>query len=536
MIKQLIKNRLTSVLCGIVGRGKGGSVKKAGKGKIIAFSILYLYLVIFFASFSATMSVTLGKALIPIGASWLYFSIFIIASVTVSFILSIFETKTELFECKDNELLLSMPINPRDIVLSRISVVLVYNYTVQAIVMLPCIVVYGIISHDIVGILGLTLVSLLLPLFSTSLASGVGYIIARISKRFRKNSFVTVGITVVFLIAYFYGYSYLMEGINNIATGGALNITKESAPVLYAIGASALLKPLNFIITLTVSVFSAILAFCIIAKNYISVVTDNRGAKKAVYKGEKASQRKAVYALISKEFSKFTSSALYMLNSGLGVVFEIILGVVAIINRREIMALVSMLTDGTGISASEFISPIMIAAIFLLSSMNMMSASALSLEGKNLWIIKSMPVKDRDIMIAKSTPHIIISTIPSLITAMLLMIAVSAPVKYWIFFLLTPLAANVFSAFMGLVINVQFPKFDYENEAQPIKQSLPVFLVLMIQSLLGILIVIGNFALSTIGFSMLAAILTFVFFLTLAILFAFILFGPSARKYSTYDS
>ncbi len=537
MIKTLVKNRIASVLSGVIGKGRGGKIEKASKAKIIGFAALYLLLLVFFAAFSFTMSISLAGVFVPADASWAYFAIFIIASVSVLFIFSIFETKSELFECKDNDLLLSMPIKPRDIVVSRIFVVLLYNYIIQAIIMIPCIIVYAIYSHDAVGTVGMTLISLFTPLLSTALASGVGYLTALIAKRLKNSSFITVGIAVAFLLAYFFGYSYLMEGFDNLVKAGpeGVTITKENAPLLYFIGSSALIKPLSFLTVISASVVFAAIALFVIARSYINVVTDNRGARRIVYKGELAKQKNIILALSVKELAKFTSSATYMLNAGLGIVFEIIVGILAVVKRSELISFFTDMTAETEISATDLICPLMIAAIFLISSMNMISVSALSLEGKNFWIIKSLPIKDRDVLVAKTIPHIVITSAASLITSALLMIAVSAPVKYWPFFILTPIAANIFSSVMGLVINIRFPKFSYQNEAEVVKQSIATILALFIQMLLGIVVIIGNFVLSLFGMGLAAAFITLLVFAGLAVAFTAILFGPSAKKYSKME-
>ena len=537
MIKLLVKNRLRSFLGSVVGRGKGGTVKKASTGKIVGLTLLYIYVIGCFLFLSASMSLALGSVLIPLGASWLYFAIFMLASLSIVFIFSIFETKSELFECKDNDLLLSMPIKPKDIVLSRISVILIYNYIEEFIIMLPCIAVYAFFSGgDIVGVLGAIIVSLLIPLFATALASAVGYVVAIISKKLKRNSFITLAFSVVFLILYIWGYSELMGNMDSFLEDSSYSVSPFDLPVLYVIGGAALFKPLSIIILSVISIASALLAYYIISKSYIRIVTDNKGTKRAVYKEEKLKSKSALYALTIKELKRFFSSATYMLNTGIGLVFEIILAVCAVIKRAEIAEILTLLAkEIPSLSAGDLIAPVMIATLVFVSGMNMMSACALSLEGKNLWIPKSMPIKDKDIMLSKVLPHIIVTAPPTLITSLMLIIASSAPIKYWVFFILTPMAANVFSAFFGLVINVAFPKFEYDNEAQPIKQSLSVFLVMIIQMVLGIAVTVINFVLSMLSFGFAAAILTFGIFVMLSILFAFILLGSSARKYASIE-
>lgn len=536
MIKYLVKNRLRSALGAMVGRGKGGSVKKASTGRIVGFTLLYAYVIGTFLLLSSLVSFSLGAFMIPAGSSWLYFSIFMIASVSIVFIFSIFETKSELFECKDNDLLLSMPIKPKDIVISRISVVLIYNYIEELVIMLPCIVSYAIFSRgDIIGILGALVVSLLLPLFATALASGVGYIVAVISKKLKKNSFVTLAFSVLFLLIYIFGYSAIMENADSFFEG-SFEVMPSDLPLLYFIGSAVKFAPVSFICIAVLSIGSALLSYYIISMSYIKLVTDNKGEKRNVYKEQKLESKGLIYALTYKELKRFFSSATYMLNTGIALIFEVILAIFAVIERDSLLETVNMLSSEISfLSAGDILAPLMITAIVFISGLNTISSCALSLEGKNLWVLKTLPVKERDVMLSKVLPHVIISLPPTLISSVLLIIASSAPIKYWPFFILTPTAAIVFSAFLGLVINVAFPKFEYDNEAQPVKQSLSVFLVMIIQMLVGVACFVITFILTLLSFGFIASLAVLLLFCVLSVVFGVILFGPSARKYAKIE-
>jgi len=537
MIKYLIKNRLRSALGAMVGKGKGGAVKKASAGRIVGFTLLYAYVIGTFLLLSSIVSFSLGAVLIPGGASWLYFSVFMIASFSIVFIFSIFETKSELFECKDNDLLLSMPIKPKDIVISRISVVLIYNYIEELIIMLPCIVSYSIFSRgDIIGVLGALVMSMLLPLFATAIASGVGYVVAIVSKRTKKNSFVTLAFSVFFLLIYIFGYSAVMENADSFFEG-SFDVVPSDLPLLYFIGSAVKFAPVSFICIAILSIGSALLAYYVISKSYIKLVTDNKGEKRTVYKEEKLKSKSALFALTSKELKRFFSSATYMLNTGLGIIFEIILAIFAVAKRDDLSEAVNILSSEIPIaSAGEIIAPLMIAAVVFVGGLSSISSCALSLEGKNLWVLKTLPVRDCDVMLSKVLPHIIVSLPPTLISSVLLMIASSAPIKYLPFFILTPAAAIVFSAFLGLVINVAFPKFEYDNEAQPVKQSLSVFLVMIIQMLVGIAVFVITFILSLLSFGFIASLAVLLLFCVLSVIFGVILFGPSAKKYAKIEA
>jgi ABC-2 type transport system permease protein len=536
MIKYLVKNRLRSAIGAIIGRGRGGSVKKASPLKIVAFVLLYAYVIGLFLFLSGMAALAFGAALIPSGAPWMYFGIFMIASFSFVFLFSIFETKSELFECKDNELLLSMPIKPRDIVASRISVVLIYNYIEELIIMLPCILFYAIFSKgDIVGIIGGLFVILLIPLLATAISSAVGYIVALISKKIKKNSFVTLAIAVVFMFVYMYGYSAIAEKANEFLATSHM-ITPADSPLLYFIGSAAVFKPISIIALTVLSIGIALLAYVVISKSYIKIVTDRKGEKRRVYKEEKLKSKGTLSALTYKELKRFFSSATYMINTGFGLIFGIILAVFALIKRDSLAEIIKMLSGEFALSSPEdIICPIMIVALVFISGFTTISSCALSLEGENLWIIKTLPVRVRDVMLSKALPHIMVSLPATVISSILLIIASGAPIRYWPLFILTPISANVFSAFLGLVINVAFPKFEYDNEAQPIKQSVAVFLVMIIQLLIGLAVLGLTFVLSIFGFGFLSALFVLLLFCGLSAAFCAILLGPSARKYEKID-
>lgn len=536
MIKILVRNRLHSLFGYVLGRRKGGTVKKSSTAQKIAVVLLYLFVAAIFASFFAGLAYLLGASLLPIGADWLYFAIFILVSLAIVFVFSVFETKNELFESKDNELLLSMPINPGDIVASRVFVVLIYNYIEELIIMLPCIIVYIVYSPSVNGILGSILMIAFLPLIATALSSGVGYAVALLSKKLKKNSFFTVAVSLVFLLVYFVGYNAVFENLESFLLKVQESGNVSEMPFLYYVGSAALLKPVSIFVVIALAILLSVLAYALISKSYISIATDISSGKRTAYKGGKFKQKSALWALISKEMRKFISSATYMLNAGLGLVFSIALSVYAVFNRKFILNLAAeFATEGFEYSFSAIISPLAIVALIFMTSMSIMSACSLSLEGKNLWILKTVPVSARTVLLSKTLPQIIISTPPTLISSILLIIATGAPPEYWFFFILAPLFANAFTAFSGSVINVAFPKFDFDNEAQPIKQSLSVFLVMMLTMLISVIAFIGAILLNGIWSPLLITALVCALYASLTLVFYLILVGPSARKYERID-
>ena len=533
MVKLLIKNRLRSVLASML-RKKGG--KSGGKGKIIGFLILYIYLIAYFIFMSVSAAIGLAEIFLVSGASWFYFGVFMLADVAILSFFSIFETKSELFECKDNDLLLSMPIKPQSIVVSRMSVVLIYNYLEQLVVLLPCTVVYAIYTADAIGVIGIITASLFLPLFAVALSSAVGYLIAMISRKIKRKTLVTTLISLAFLAAFFLGYNFLLSNMDSFMDGTQTEIAvfPESAPIIYYLGSAALLNPVNICTLIFGSLFVSTVAFFVISKSYIKITTDTGVAKRAVYKGEIVKRKSTLATLVNKEIKRFFSSTTYIMNGALGVVFTVVIAIIAVFNKSKRGEISLGLASELG-GSSDFLFPLIICVLVLLSSTNMQSASALSLEGKNLWCVKSMPVSDREVLLSKMITQLVVTVPPALVAAVLFIIASSASVEYWAFYILTPIAANILFALLGIIMNVAFPKFDYENEVQPIKQSMAVFLTMMTQFVVSIMVITLNSLLAFIGLGIVAALLTFGIFVGFDVLFYFVLVGPCVRKYAALE-
>ena len=532
MIKTLVGVRLSAFSSSLMGKR---SEKKPSVGKIILFALLYAYVAIVFLGLSVLMAITMGMALLPLGAGALYLAIFASATFAILFVMSIFETKSELFDCKDNELILSMPIKPKDIVIARILTVLIYNYLAALVIMLPAVIVYTVISGDAVGCLGAVLSMLIIPLPATALAGFFGYIVALISKRTKHSTLITVLFSLVFVFAYIILYSKMMtvsdEFFENLE--GGLVFVGGAATVLGVIGNALLLSPLEFSIFAVASLLITVSSYILLSKKYMKIVTDNRGAARTAYKAEKMKAESAFLALLKKEFSKILSSSVYMLNAGLGTVFRVAIGVLALVKSTELINLVDLLIlDVPGVSADGIYTLGVCLVILFMSSMDMFSASAVSLEGKSLWIIKSMPLKPYDVLLAKTAAHTLICSAASILSAALMLIALRASFVCWLIVLPFSVISALCFALFGTVINVALPKLEFENEAQPVKQSLACLVVMFGQMLYGVLhffpSLIGAFAIGGFFTSLIILLLNVI----ICVVLYFIMSRVSVRKFA----
>jgi ABC-2 type transport system permease protein len=129
----------------------------------------------------------------------------------------------------------------------------------------------------------------------------------------------------------------------------------------------------------------------------------------------------------------------------------------------------------------------------MLGEMTCTTSSSISLEGKSLWIMKTLPVTTSQVFWSKMMINILLIIIPSSISLILLGIVFGFQWLYYICGLVFIAAAAFGISMFGLLMNLAFPKLAYENEQEVIKQSMPAFLGVMIPMFVGILMLMGFF-------------------------------------------
>jgi len=382
MLGKLIKLRLQGILSRTVSRRRPGS-----KGMLILFAALMIYCIgvfgfLFYGLFSL-MADTLAAA--P-DYQWFYFALVGLLSFGLSFFFTAFTAKSELFEAKDNELLLSMPIKPRTILLSRMAVLLGTEYLVSLIVMIPAgIAWFTVAGMNVKQLVLYCIGSIFLPLFSASIACLIGWLLALLTARARNKTLVTMVFSLAFLAIYFIVYfnaqQYiikLMEHYQTVAETGMMGW----GFLFYWYGkgiASADLLFYLLVVLLALAAFAA--AALLLGRGFLKVSSAGSRAKKRTGKLELQSS-KLSSALLHKEFKRFTSSAVYMLNCGLGLVLCLIAAVALLVKADTVRGLLPMAEAlGVPLSSMDYVLIVSVLLAFF-CSMNIITAPSISLEGK----------------------------------------------------------------------------------------------------------------------------------------------------------
>jgi ABC-2 type transport system permease protein len=271
-----------------------------------------------------------------------------------------------------------------------------------------------------------------------------------------------------------YFYMNLQGYMNQLMANGQelAEAFKRAMPPFYAFGASiANADFARFFIFFVWAVTPFVLALMLLGAKYGQVLTSSKGVPKTAYKERDIPAKTQLRALVGKEMAKFWSRPMVVMNSSIGSVF-LLLSPLALVPQAGIMQQIETFSQMLNIPIS-----VMFAAILaFLGSANTLSASLVSLEGKSLWIVKSVPIASKTILQAKIITHLLVSSIPCLFASAFFSLSGSAGDALLIF--IVPQTAIVFMANLGIAINLFFPKLDWTNETYVVKQGISAMIAL----------------------------------------------------------
>lgn len=483
MFMLLLRLRIKAIFSSVLNRNN--KKKKRSVGMTILFGLLMLYAVCAFLMLLGLMFSSIRDPFVSQGLGWLYFALAAIMAFILCFIGSVFATQSQIYESGDNELLMSMPIPPSAILASRMAALLLCNYLYCAIVMIPAIVVYCMgASLSVMGFISVIFIFLLIPVLSQTLSCIIGWLIALIGSKMRSKNTLTMLLSIGFLAAYFVCISKLNSYVSYLASNGAslaVSVRRVFFPMYQAGLAAADGKPLSLLIFAACCVIPFLIVYRILSANYISISTSKSGASKKKYRARSLKVSGSGGAFLKLELNRFTANPMYMMNSGMGAVLALLLSVAAIFKGADILG--AFAEPDLGISLAG----IFAVALSFCISMNCVSAASISLDGKTLWLLKSLPTPPETILTAKAGAHFIVSAVPLIPSVIICAVISHASPLQAAAILVFPISVITLTAFWGVVINLRFPKFDWISEMQAIKQSASIMIALF--SSMGIVLI-----------------------------------------------
>ncbi len=497
MMKALLRLRFQALFAGMTqqGRKKGDTrQQKGGKGTVILLAVLYLYVAAVLCGAMGFLFWTLAAPYHAMHLDWLYFAIAGTMGLGFSVFGSVFTTQNQLYDAKDNDQLLAMPIAPGKILLSRILPLMVMNLLFAAIVMVPATVVYCIAIRFslwlvLCQILCLVLVCLLSQAIACILGWGLHLLLSKINK-----SMASILYTVLFLAVYFTVYPKMNEILASMAANGeAIADTLQTwVWPMFAMGKGALGQIGYLLAFAAISCAVFTLVYRLLSATFLKTATSRRSGRKTRLNMAQVKTGTASQAIVRKELRRFWGCPVYLTNMGIGLIMLPGIAVAGIIFRDTLLGEL-----GEALPLLQPYIPLILCALILFcGSMICLSAPSISLEGKNLWILQSSPVSARLILQAKLNFHCLLSVPVAALTGLVLSIVYGCSAAEVVLCTLLGGGAMILNGLLGLLFNLKWPRFDWINEAYPCKQAAPVAISMFALMGLPIILGIGYYAVS----------------------------------------
>ena len=430
-----------------------------------------------FGNMSVTYSGMLAVGLKPIGALPLMLGLMMMASSALVLMMTVFSGKNVLFAFGDYDMQMSWPVSVRAIASSRFTTMYAYNIAYTLLLLLPAGVIYAVHALPPLWYYPLFLVLMLLvPAIPTAIGCILSIGIAVLTAGRRANAMLTSVLQIVAALAIMFLSMRSSVAIENIASVAEQLSDRVGGLYPFALwfqnaladgdGVSLLL----FAASCLAAIAAVVLLLGALLKPIGTRLITRHHTGKAYRTGNER-RSGMVTALFRKELKRYFASAIYVTNTLFGMVMLIIGGVAAlIIGADRILPLLTM----AGMDVS--ILPLLLGVLLLMSCT---TNSSISMEGKQLWIVKSLPIPVRELFLSKILVNIVVILLPCWVGATMLGIALHTSGIDWLYLYLLPAAYVCFDAVFGLFVNLNMPKFDWKNETEVVKQSSACFVTLM---------------------------------------------------------
>ncbi len=408
-----------------------------------------------------------------IGELWLYWALFAAISFSLGVLGSVFVAAGHLFGARDNEALLALPIRPGQILASRVLVLLTIECALSVPLFVPVAYVWLSAGHGTpVGVAMLLAGFVLLPVITLSVSLLLAWVLSAVVARVRRHrSLLTVVVALVFLLGYVAVFTAVQRHLGDLITSGAevAAAVSRSMPPFHAFGvAVADEDPGRFALFVAWAVTPFVALVGILASRYSRILTAGRGTHRVAYHPRVPRRSGMTAALVGRELSQYWSRPMVVLNATIGSLMSLI-GAGALVARRDVVLGYSNRLAG---AVPGLTIPVLVTvAIALVGATNTLSASLVSLEGRTLWIARSLPVSSSRILRAKLLAHLAVSSGPCLLASIVTAWAAADDAAGWLLIVFVPQCFFLLTALGGLAVNLSLPRLDWLSEVQVVKQS-----------------------------------------------------------------
>jgi ABC-2 type transport system permease protein len=432
---------------------------------------------------------------------WMILTLFVFSTSILSIIQGIYKSGSLLFNCKDDDLLLSLPIKRTTVIFIRIFKFYVYELLYNSLFLVPAIIAYGMrTSFTTTYVVTSIVMTLLLPIIPILLSCLIGAFTSGLSSKSKAKNVIQTLLSFGLVLGMLYLYMNIDKFANYILEN-ATSVQDIIGKIYYPAGVYYKLlfdfNILDLLLFIVINIVLLIIVIFIINTIYFKINTNLKSVSTSKHKtGKVVSKKRSVLeSLIIKEYKKFINTPVFIVNAFFGVVLFLILAIALGFKFDAIMQMILSMQQESIDKLKNIVPLVMYGFLTFCTFTSSLTGCMISLEGKSFNILKTIPVKTSTIIKSKvyaaislMIPFIIAGYIFAFIRFKFTILEIVMSLGLAI---ILPLVSQLF----GIIINIYYPKLDSDNDTEIVKQSVSSLISVMIGMLLTVLSVVAIYKL-----------------------------------------
>lgn len=463
--------------------------KSERRRKLTAKIAIYLCVLMLLPSFGMYAYV-MAEGMNALGQIHLFPAFMLAAGCVMTLMSSIPLANGTLFAFKDYDLIMSLPVKNWEIALSRILLGYVWTTGLDFLIMIPCGAIYAWFVRPAFSFYPIFAVTMLTaPMLPMMIGALVGIVIARLAANFRGSKYVQMLWTMALAIGIMM-FSWRIDWLMDSGLFGGIgvllsNVMNRIYP-LTGMYVSAV-RDLSWISTalFVLIAFAALAAltwfvgFFLRQINTALTTTRARGG----FRMKKLSASSPLMALYKKELRRYLGSVIWLFNTAFGLVLALIgVGALAVKGGEGVRMALTMM-ELTGLDDRLIVYGIGYIGAFIVA-VSCTTPCSVSMEGKQLWLLQSLPVSGFSALMAKMMVSLTLTVPTSVVIGLGAGITLRMAAAETAAVTAMVLSYSLMSAALGLMVNLKSHNFDWTNEAAVVKQSAAAGIAILINMLL----------------------------------------------------
>lgn len=467
MLKALVKKQLLELTAPL--RRSSATGRRRTGWKAAAFGVLVVCLFGLVMGSVGVLDALICPPLTAAGLDWLYFALSAAPALLVGVLGGGMMAYSSLYAARDNEMLLSLPIPPGMILGVRMGYVWFLGLGYQALVLAPAYGVYFVLgSRPVAAALAMAPVLASLGCLVLAVSCLAGWAAAMLGGRITRykaalNLLYAVAVLALALganVGVRQGLTWLLTHLDQVQTLGG------SAWLVYLLGSAAAGE--GWAVGLLAAAGLGALALCwlVLRRNYLRIMTTRRAGARPAYREKPARAHSVRRALLGREWLRLAGSTSYMVNSTMASILMVLAVPVLIWKAEDLRALLALWPQAGAYGPAAGC-----GLVCSVAAMSLITPPSVSLEGRTLWLIQSLPVTPWQALRAKLDLHLVLTLPPALAAAGCVVWLLGCdPLSAGLVLAETALFTLLTGA-AGLVLGLRLPNLHWTNETAAVKNS-----------------------------------------------------------------